>query len=60
MLDKAIHVTFNGLSGFARRTISHTCSCLPELPTTYETYPNFVSEFDKVLHSDCSWAMEAI
>ena len=52
VIDKKISVTFNSLSGLARRPISHTCSCTLELSVTYITYPDFAEEFLTVLRSD--------
>lgn len=36
------------LTGVARRPIAHTCSSL-EVPAAYESYPEFVKEFQLVL-----------
>ena len=62
LIAKVIKVTFNNLSGLARRPTSHTCDCQIELPVSYETYPEFEMEFNKVLASDfsCVWAMDAV
>ena len=60
LLDKTIKVTFNRLSGLARRPISHTCDCLVELPLSYSTYPEFEQELSRVLACEASWAMDAI
>ena len=55
LLAKKIKVSFNNLTGLARRPISHTCDCTIELPISYATYPEFELEF---LTSEVSWAME--
>ena len=60
LLAKQIMVSFNGLTGLARRPISHTCECHLELPVSYATYPEFELEFMKVLTSEVSWAMDAV
>ena len=60
VIDKKISVTFNSLSGLARRPISHTCSCTFELSVTYLTYPDFAEEFLTVLRSEVAWPMEAV
>ena len=62
LIAKVIKVTFNNLSGLARRPTSHTCDCQIELPVSYVTYPEFEMEFNKVLASDfsCVWAMDAV
>lgn len=52
---EGISVTYNGLDGFGQRLIVHTCSCALELPTTYFTYTDFVTEFDSFLkNEDCA------
>ena len=60
IIDKKISVTFNNLSGLARRPISHTCSCTLELSITYLMYSEFASEFLMVLQSEVAWPMEAV
>ena len=55
-----ISVTFNGLSGFSRRPIAHTCSSMLELSTTYETLNEFSQKFDTRLSSELSWIMHAL
>ena len=59
LIDQDITVSFNRLHGFARRPISHTCSCTLELPTSYTTYLEFAHEFSQVLLSEVSWAMDS-
>ena len=57
----SISVSFNTLDGLARRPISHTCSALLELPSTYTSLPIFVSEFRAILADDLySWRMDAL
>ena len=60
LLAKQINVSFNGLTGLARRPISHTCDCHIELPLSYTTYPEFEVEFTQVLSNEVSWAMDAV
>lgn len=60
LMDKGIKVTFNQLTGLARRPISHTCECSLELSVSYTTFPEFEQEFSRVLSSEASWAMDAI
>lgn len=55
-----ITISFNKLSGIARRPITHTCSCVLELSTNYLTYRDFSNEFLQVMRSDEWWAMDAI
>lgn len=62
-LAKSIQITFNDLCGLARRPISHTCSCTLELPVSYKTRQEFVSEFEEVLREAdnvFAWRMDAI
>ena len=60
-LSRNIKVTFNGLSGFSRHPISHTCTSMLKLPTTYKNYTEFVSEFEQLLmQPENEWTMDAI
>ena len=55
-----ISVTFNGLDGFERRPMSHTCSNTLDLPCTYSTYMEFKHEFDSILKNvDIMWKMDS-
>ena len=38
LMATKISVSFNNLSGIARRPISHTCNCVLELSTNYSSY----------------------
>ena len=55
-----ISVSFNRISGAARRPISHTCDCSLQLSIDYSTFPEFEQEFSKVLSSEYSWFMDGI
>ena len=58
-----IEVTFNNLSGLARRPIAHTCDFNLELPTAYVNYEDFYGEFKAILTStseEFSWRMDAL
>ena len=58
-----ITVEFNGLKGFARRPIAHTCDSVLELPTSYVNYDDFFSEFQLILtetRETFAWRMDAI
>ena len=46
-----ITVTFNKLTGIQRRPVSHTCSNVLELPTSYHSCQDFRREFKQVLSS---------
>ncbi len=57
----AIRVTFNSLEGLARRPISHTCSNILELPSSYLSYLEFATEFKAILNNtEFAWAMDAM
>ncbi len=59
--SQGIKVTFNNLSGFARRPISHTCDCCLELPIDYRSSIEFINEFRSVLSSsEFLWYMDRI
>lgn len=57
----AISVSFNTLSGLARRPISHTCSPMLEISSTYVSLPEFTAEFSTVLFEPYySWRMDSV
>ena len=49
MCVSCINVDFTKLEGLGRRPIAHTCGCVLELPSTYDTYAEFRAEFTNVL-----------
>ena len=53
----AIAVTFRAVEGLARRPIATTCSCLLELPSTYESFPDLRNEFLNILKND-DWPID--
>ena len=58
-----ILVTFNSLSGIARRPIAHTCDTTIELSTSYVNYDDFYDEFKAVLNKvnkEFSFRMDAL
>lgn len=62
-MTQSISIIFNALDGFARRPIGHSCSSTLELPSTYKTFPEFVSEFRSVIsdsHDNYNWVMDAV
>lgn len=59
-MDEAIIISFNSLSGLARRPLAHTCGCRLELPVTYLTYMEFEREFKALLDSEYAWIMDAV
>ena len=60
-IARNIKVTFNSLSGLARRPIAHTCGCMLELPSTYLTYLEFLNEFQAILSDDeFTWRMDSV
>ena len=58
--EKGIHVSFNTLTGMARRPISHTCSCELQLSSSYISYIEFSEEFYNILRNSDTWEMHAI
>lgn len=60
MLAQKINVSFNNITGIARRPISHTCDCGLELSIAYSTFPEFEQEFYKILQHEYSWIMDAL
>ena len=61
IVSGGITVSFNNLSGIARRPIAHTCDCSLELPSTYTSYLDFEQEFNAVLADDhYTWQMDAV
>ncbi len=60
-LSSKITVTFNSLCGFSHRPISQLVTVMPELPSSYTTYLDFVDEFDEVLtQPEMAWTMDAL
>lgn len=61
-----INVTFNSVSGLARRPIGHTCSYTLELSTMYPSYLEFENELNQILaaahhdDADWTWRMDAV
>lgn len=55
-----IQIIFNSMSGIARRPIAHTCTPSLELSSMYDTYLEFVHEFQAHLLEDSSWVMNAL
>ena len=58
-----IDVTFNSLSGLARRPTAHTCNCTLQLPVMYGNYNDFYREFHTILmqtHEEFSWRMDTL
>ena len=61
LIANRISVTFNNLSGLARKPIAHTCGCVIELPSTYMSFLDFEQEFTAILAEDeYSWQMHAV
>lgn len=53
-----IEITFNNLSGIARRPVVHTCGPLLELPTTYESYTDMAEEFANIMREEQAWSFD--
>ena len=55
---KRITVSFNNLTGLARRPVVHTCDCLLDLPVSYSSYMEFTAEFKSILcNPEHMWSM---
>jgi hypothetical protein len=53
-----IQVHFNPeLTGLKRRPVGQTCPFILQLPVDYDSYPEFRTEFDKILEAGV-WDME--
>ena len=59
LISDEIKICFNGLSGFARRPLAHTCGDTLELSVAYDTFPEFEDEFKQVLSSEFAWIMDS-
>jgi hypothetical protein len=59
LLGKEIEIAFVNGTGLARRPVAHTCTCLLELPKSYENFPQFRKEFMSVLNANI-WIMDII
>ena len=58
-----ILVTFNSVSGLARRPLAHTCDSTLELSSTYMNYEDFYSEFKAIFDNvkeEFSYRMDAL
>ena len=49
---ESIEVTFTDLDGTARRPVAHTCRSVLELPTTYQSFPQFRQETNAIFSSE--------
>jgi len=61
--EKSIRVGFNGLTGFARRPIAHTCDSTLELPVAYNNYSDFYDDIRCILaetENEFSWRMDSL
>ena len=44
-----IQIEFRKLKGLGRCPITHTCGCVLEIPSTYDSFSEFGTEFTNVL-----------
>lgn len=58
-IGKNITVSFTQIQGFQRRPVAHTCGCYLELPVSYDSYPDFRNEMNRVLESNV-WVMDIV
>ena len=49
---ESIEVTYTDLDGAARRPVAHTCGSVLELPTTYQSFPQFRQEMNSIFTSE--------
>ena len=49
---ESIEVTFTDLDGAAQRPVAHTCGSVLELPTTYQSFPQFRQEMNAIFSSE--------
>ena len=47
----SINVSFTDLDGAARRPVAHTCGSALELPSTYQSFPQFQQEMNNIFNS---------
>ena len=59
-MTNRLEVQFNTLSGLSRRPIAHTCSSTLEIPSTYDSYPEFEKEFNLIISNKLSMTMDAL
>ena len=52
---------FSNTDGLCRCPINHTCDSSIELPVSYSAYPEFKSNFTKILNNEeFSWIMDCV
>ena len=49
---ESIEVTYTDLDGAALRPVAHTCGSVFELPTTYQSFPQFRQEMNSIFTSE--------
>lgn len=59
LIKENLTISFNALSGLARRPIAHTCSYILELSHTYPTYVEFEQEFSSILNNQYCWPIDS-
>lgn len=59
IVSDSINVEFTAMSDFTRRPVAHTCGMFLELPDSYESFPEFRTEFNEILKSNV-WVMDVI
>ena len=55
-----IQIEFTKLEGIGRHPIAHTCGCVLEIPSSYDSFSEFGAEFTNVLakekwQNDITW-----
>lgn len=54
-----IEIMFTNMSKFKRRPIAHTCGCVLELSDSYDSFPDFRSDFNGVFDNNI-WIMDIV
>lgn len=56
----SIAVSFNSLTGLARRPVARTCGPMIELPSTYESYLALTEEFSNIMKEEQAWSFDIV
>ena len=59
MLCDHIYVTFTRFDGMQRRPVAHTCTFTLEIPSTYQSFPEFREEINSILEAN-TWEMDIV
>lgn len=59
MVCESLGINFVKVDGLGRRPVAHTCGPFLELPTTYQSFPEFREEFSSILALS-TWEMDIV